>query len=90
MYFRLINRIVSDITDQKMLEDIIGLIGNVPFPSAYQIKKDTKLKIIEKIDRCANGTATQLDQGRQYVEAQSEHRKYVADSTKIQSKDADK
>lgn len=90
MYFRLINRIVSDVTDQRVLEDIIGLIGNVTYASAYQIKKDTKLKIIEKIDRSANGTVTQIDQGRQYVDNQNELRKHAAEPNKIQSKDTDK
>lgn len=46
LYFKLINSIVSHVSDEVILENILKLVNNVSYNSAYQMKKDIKLKII--------------------------------------------
>ena len=49
---------MQHVSDEVLLENILKLVNNVGYSSAYQMKKDIKLKIIEKIDRISQNNST--------------------------------
>lgn len=45
-YFKLINFVVMHLQDSIILESVVKIVNGINFQSAYQLKKETKLRII--------------------------------------------